>query len=270
MPSANQEWDLNRLLVAFPGLRPERLGVGSRPAEPASGHGHFAADEDDERPGRQGVDVTLAIAPRDAFGIRLGPWRGALEECDGNLELPLVRGIFKAAVNLVTPPALGCEVAVQDITGVADASERALHVAAYRAFSDASSRCEWELAAPFPDVRPDPNEDLEAAFLHVTAAFGAAGFAVGRPYETLSPDFHEVARAFTIHVSAEKRAGVTHVFLVCPYAWTPQTRGAIDEAWHTISYSVGHDGYRTERHLLSAYRRPEESSGDGARTLMQW
>ncbi|MGH9886123.1 MAG: hypothetical protein ACREBE_11375, partial [bacterium] len=93
---------------------------------------------------RQEVEIAFTIAPADAFVVRLG---AALP--DGPrvprqaVAAEICRGVLKAALQLVTPPALFCEVAVTALVHKPDVSPRLLQSAAYGAFAEASGRCEW-------------------------------------------------------------------------------------------------------------------------------
>ena len=251
---ATAEWPLDRLLAAFPGLRPDTPGVSSRPRDSASGKGRY---EDEEA--HEAAEVTLTLAPSDDFVIRVGEaWPRELPQPRRQaLEREIVRGILKAAAGLVTPPALACDVWVSAIACGSDPQARVLHAAAHQAFGEASRRCEWTLSVPFPEVTITPDEDLDVAHKRAVQAFKAAGFQVmmkgpAEPASSGNPFW----RAFTFYAGVTGRAGCAHIFFVCPYPWTAERAQGLDHEMSDLSYSYGHDGEATEMHVLSAYPRP--------------
>lgn len=271
-PGVEQEWRLDRLFTTFSSLLPDDCrGVASTPLAPIKGHG---SDEDPRGHVEQTVAAYVTVVPSRDFVIRLNLDQVS-EEWRVRAGQEAARGLLKAAVRLVRPPALACEITASVEPRAPEVSERAFHVAAYRAFQEAShgSRynerdrlVKWTFASPFPDVDPPTDEEsLEHAFDRIAFAFLHAGFDIDCSQGELSRSGNfDLMRMFKTFLMVEGGPGEFHFFFVCPYPWTQQAIAAFEALWHKLSYDLGHDGYAAEKHLIVRYPYPEPNTSGNA------
>jgi len=268
-PQAEQEWRLDRLFTTFPSLLPDGWrGAASTPITPIDGSG---SDEDPRGRVEPTVIADVRVVPSGDFVIRLNLDRVS-EEWRARAGQEAARGILKAAVRLVTPPALAGEITSRVRWCGPDVSDRAFHVAAYRAFQHASRDenrphdVKWTFANPFPDVDPPaPDESLEAAHERITLAFLHAGFDVDCSEGTRPRvDGVDILRSFKVFLAVESGPGDYHFFFVCPYPWTHRSVAAFEALWHQLSYDLGHDGYGAVKHLIATHPYPEANPDSSA------
>jgi len=253
-------WSRSDLFELFPSLRPASLAGAMGPSGPASGQGRFV---DDEAGAQASAQVALSLEPARDLAVRLGhAWPASLSSDRREAhDRALLLGILKAAVRH-SPPALACAVTVSGVSCETATTERAVQVAAYQAFMDASGRCEWAAtASPFPDVAIERDEDPEVAAERIIEAFTMAGFAVDRFDPTRGEHEIQFTWMFTVRAGAYRDSvalpGPTlHAFFVCPFAWTEDRVARLKKRRAALSYIYGRDGESAVCHLLSAYPLP--------------
>jgi hypothetical protein len=264
-PGSKREWRLDELRGLFPGLAGDVPRAASRPDQSTVGFGTYIVAEEGER---HGASVELRLVPSGSFLLSLGhrwPFTLSAErrEC---LDLEILRGLFKAAMHC-SPPALGCAVTTSFVEYRADTTEKAVHVAAYKAFKDASEKCSWTTPrGRFPKVRIERDDDLEHAWAKSLMAFEQAGFSVSDALplnRKLSAAELVRTRIFSIWSGVTRNFSIVsgsriHVFLVCSEPWTRERAAEIARVVHDISYDEGHDGLVAEFQFLSAHPVPDE------------